>query len=148
MREKTDIWYHMQKIMAENQTFAPTIKQFDYQASHIYKGAKINYPAVYLDVAQNFGSLSQVKSVETNKEHVLVNELYDDENNQYMYMVMNVVDSQYQGSKTYQTTKVTFAEKYKYALVWRDGTCEKVALNNHTITIKNNAGAAAFIIPY
>jgi hypothetical protein len=146
--QKTDIWYYMQKIFAENQRFAPTIKQFDYQASHIYKGAVVNYPATYLSVAKNWGTLTKVKNVTVNKEHVIVNELYDDENNNYMYVVMNVVDSLHRGSKSYQTTTVTFDEQYNYALIWRNGSSEKVALDNHTLTIKNAAGEAAFVIPY
>ena len=65
-----------------------------------------------------------------------------------MYAVLNMVDSMYQGSKTYQTTILTFDEQYNYALIWRNGSCEKVALDNHTLTIKNAAGEAAFVIPY
>ena len=146
--EKTDIWYSMQKIFAENQKFAPTYFQFNYQASNVYKGSIVKYPDTCLDVAKNYGTLTKVKSVSVDKEHVLINELYDDEKGNYMYAVLNMVDSMYQGSKTYQTTILTFDEQYNYALIWRNGSCEKVALDNHTLTIKNAAGEAAFVMPY
>ena len=146
--EKTDIWYIMQNIMAENQKFAPTFFQFDYQASHVYKSSVVKYNATCLDVAKNWGTLTKVKAVSVDKEHVLINEFYDDENDNYMYAVLNMVDPMYIGSKSYQTTTITFDNQYKYALIWRNGSCEKVALNKHALTIKNAAGEAAFVIPY
>ena len=45
-------------------------------------------------------------------------------------------------------TTLTFDEQYKYALLWSNGQTQKVALNNHTLTVSNAAGAAVFVIPY
>lgn len=147
--EKTSVYYNLQKIMAENQKFAGTIKQFDYQTSRIYQGENCYYDDAYLRAARNYGKLEKVSKVEVNKEYVMVNELYDDVNDNYMYAVINVTDSMWQGSRSYQTAVLTFDEAYNYALVWRNGTCEKVRLEEgHKLTIKNNAGGAAFVIPY
>ena len=38
----TDLYYTMQEIMANNQKFAPTILQFEYQGSRYYKGSTAN----------------------------------------------------------------------------------------------------------
>ena len=147
--EKTPVYYNAQKVMADNQKFAGTIKQFEYRASRMFRGASVYYDDAYLTAARNYGKLEKVSKVEVNKEYVMVNELYDDVNDNYMYAVINVTDSMWQGSRSYQTTVLTFDEAYYYALVWRDGTCKKVRLEEgHKLTIKNNAGAAAFVIPY
>ena len=39
----------------------------------------------------NNTSYTKVKSVNVNKECALVNELYDEENDRYMYMAMNII---------------------------------------------------------
>ena len=81
----------MQKIFAENQKFAPTYFQFNYQASNVYKGSIVKYPDTCLDVAKNYGTLTKVKSVSVDKEHVLINEFFDGEKGNYMYAVLNMV---------------------------------------------------------
>ena len=71
-------------------------------------------------------TFKEVESFEINKECALVSELYDDENDQYMYMVQNVVDPEYQGSKAYQTATITFKKGYTHALVYKNGEVTKM----------------------
>ena len=41
--EKTDVYYRMQAILAQNQQFASVIKSFDYVSSNLIKGASVTY---------------------------------------------------------------------------------------------------------
>ena len=50
---KTELWYFMQKIIKENNTFAPVFTNFRYQASRKYRGDGTNYDYGYFDYACN-----------------------------------------------------------------------------------------------
>jgi hypothetical protein len=149
--EKTDIYYYYQQIMSENQKFAPTKLNFKFQGSRVYCALPLNFGGAYLseewvDNSYNFVGL---KNVHVNKESALVTESYDKENNRYMYCVQNIVDAAHKGSLTFQTTKLTFdSAKYKFVAIYRNGERTLQALENGTVTIKNAAGQAAYVIPY
>ena len=149
--EKTDIYYSYQKIMAENQKFAPTYLNFKYQGSRVYSVLPLNFGGDYLTEqwVDNSYNFVELKNFTVNKETALVTESYDKENNRYMYCVQNIVDAAYKGSLTFQTTKLTFdSAKYKYVAIYRNGERTLQALDNGTVTIKNAAGQAAYVIPY
>ena len=146
--EKTDMYYFMQKILAENQKFAPTILNFDYVTSNTYSVSPSVYSSSHLQYCANGEAFKEVENFEINKECALVTELYDDENNQYMYMVQNVVDPEYQGSKAYQTATITFKKGYTYALVYRNGEVTKQKLSSGKLVIKQHAGEAVYVLPY
>ena len=78
----------------------------------------------------------------------MVNELYDAENNRYMYMAMNIVDPEYKGSGVYQTITLEFASEYKYALAYRDGERKLHKLDNGKLQVKAAPGEASFVIPF
>ena len=93
-------------------------------------------------------SFVALKNVNINKEVALVTELYDDEKQNYMYMVQNVVDSTKKGSKAYQTTVLTFDKAYKYAAVYVKGERTLVKLDKGTLTLKQKPGEATYVMPY
>ena len=66
----------------------------------------------------------------------------------YMYMVQNIVDSTRKGSKAYQTTVLTFDEKYTHAVLFVKGEQSIVKLEEGTLTLKHKAGEATYVIPY
>ena len=72
----------------------------------------------------------------------------DDEKNNYMYMIQNIIDSTRKGSKTYQTTTLTFDTQYKYVVVFVKGERSIKKLNNGTLTLKHTPGQATFVIPF
>ena len=78
----------------------------------------------------------------------MVNELYDAENDRYMYMAMNIVDPDYQGSLVYQTITLEFAPEYKYALVYKNGEPSLYKLKNNRLDVKGAPGDASFVIPF
>ena len=145
----TNIYYMMKEIMAGNQKFAPTVFQFDYQKSGVFTKLPLNYSGDHIQyVEQNKQTYAKVKSVTVNKECAMVNELYDKENDRYMYMAMNIVDPLYQGSPVYQTITLEFAPEYKYALVYKDGEKSLYQLKDSKLNIKGAPGEASFVIPF
>ena len=144
--EKTDLYYAMRKIMAENQEFASTILSFDYQASATYTAhtAYSNNLANYC--ADN--AFAKLQNVFVNQENALVSELYDKTSDKYMYMVQNLVDPFGGSVKATQTVKLTFNENYKYAIVWKNGKQSVVKLENNEYVVTQNAGEAVYVIPF
>ena len=142
--EKTDIYYYMREILAENQAFANTILSFDYQTSATYI-ANGNAYSVTNAVSTSKGSFAKISDVSVNMESALVTQLYDDITDKYMYMLQNITDSQY---TALQTIKVAFNEAYQYAIVWKNGEKSVVKLQNNEYTVKLNAGEAVYVIPF
>ncbi len=146
--EKTELYGIMKKIMAENQTFANTILNFDYVTSNVYSVKPSTYSTNHISMAAPGKAYQKVEDITIDKECALMTELYDDENDRYMYMVQNAVDPIYQGANAYQTATVTFAKGFTHAVVYKNGTPETVKLQNNKYTVKQHAGEAVFILPY
>jgi hypothetical protein len=139
----------MKDIMAANQKFAPTLFQFDYQKSGVFKSQTTAYYPEHLEyVESNMATYDVLKEVKIDKECAMVNELYDDEKGLYMYMAMNITDPMYQGSRVYQTITLRFDSKYDYALVYRNGESGIYKLKNSTLQVKGAPGDASFVIPF
>ena len=147
--EKTDLYYYMQQIMAENQKFAPVIKQFDYQGSKTYLKTPTNFDRAQIDYADYSYEFKKLTSVEFEKEIGLVTELYDKENNNYMYMIMNFISGWNEGSRAYQTNVVTFSSEYTHVVVYKNGvgTPQKLGAGN-TLEVEVAPGEAVFVLPY
>jgi hypothetical protein len=76
----------------------------------------------------------------------LVTELYDDENKNYMYMAMNVLDPD--ADVTEETVTMTF-NGYTNVLVYDgNGNFTTVALDNGVYTATLTNGEAVYVIPY
>ena len=146
--EKTDLYYWMQNIMAEEQKFAPTVLNFEYQTSKVYKLPLTVFDASHATWTIDTPDLKKVTSVEINKECALVTELYDAEKDNYMYMFQNIIDPQKKGSKAYQTITVTFSSEYKYAAVYVKGERTLKKLDDGKLILKHKAGEATYVIPY
>lgn len=142
-------YYVMKDIMAANQKFAPTLFQFDYQKSGVFKSQTTAYYPEHLEYVEfNMATYDALEKVTIDKECAMVNELYDDEKGLYMYMAMNITDPQYQGSLVYQTITLKFDSKYDYALVYRNGESGIYKLKNSTLKVKGAPGDASFVIPF
>ena len=154
--EKTDVYYRMQAILAQNQQFASVIKSFDYVSSNLIKGVSVTYNntgitnttdstreyarAEEFDTDSFSGALTAVSA---DKEYVLLTKLNDGTND--MYMVQNVVDPQYD---VLQTVTMTFTGK-TYAVVYENGFKRIVKLNGGgTLTLKLSEGNAAYVMTF
>ena len=145
----TNIYYMMQEIMAGNQTFAPTVLQFDYVQSGVFTQLPLNAPSGHIRyVEQNSATYTELKKVTIDKECAMVNELYDKANNRYMYMAMNIIDPDQKGSKVFQTITLEFDAKYNFALVYKDGQSALYRLTNGKLDVKGAPGDASFVIPF
>ena len=137
----TSLYYWMQKIMANNQKFAPTVMQFNYKGSKVYGSTSANHLSK-ISVSNTFEKLAGF-SVSTGS--ALVTELYDAENANYMYMAMNVADPDV-GDATH-TVSMTF-NGFTKVLVYVDGVATSQVLSGNVYTAKLNAGDAVYVIPY
>ena len=146
--EKTDMYYWMQKIMAEEQKFAPTILSFDYVTSQVYRSEYTVFDVTHATWTLETSEFAKITNVDVNKEIALITELYDKDKGNYMYMLQNIVDPMKKGSKAFQTMTVTFASEYKYAAVYVKGERTLQKLVNGTLTVKHKAGEATYVIPY
>lgn len=145
--EKTDLYYAMREILAENQAFASTILSFDYQSSATYTAQTCAFDN--RNAANCIqGDFEKLESVEINRESALVTELYDKVGKRYMYMVQNLVDPMGESVLALQTAKLTFNEDYEYAIVWKNGEKSVVKLENNTYVVKQNSGEAVYVIPF
>lgn len=146
--EKTDIYYWMQQIMAEEQKLAPTILSFEYSTSKILMKLPTLFNSSYAQRTIETKDFTALKQVEINKEVALVTELYDKDEDNYMYMVQNVIDSTRKGSKVYQTATLTFDSKYEYAVVFVKGERTIKKLDGGKFVVKQTPGQATFVIPF
>ncbi|MBO5363222.1 MAG: hypothetical protein J6A46_02725, partial [Clostridia bacterium] len=145
---KTDLYYFMQEIMAENQKFAPTLLNFDYQGSRVYEKLPCNFDNRQTQMLKNDYTFKKIENVSVNKECALITELFDKENSRYMYMVMNTVSPENKGSKAFQSTEITFSEEYTHVVVYKDGVGTPKKLDGNKATVKLAAGEAVYLLPY
>ena len=141
----TDLYYTMQNVMSNNQTFASTVLQFDYKGSRYYSGSSVSSDKSQVSRSLTSSSFSKLSAFSVDKELALVTELYDDENNNYMYMAMNISNPDV-GLYT-QNVSLTF-NGYTHVRVYRDGEFTNVALTNGVYSASLNAGEAVYVIPY
>ena len=146
--ERTRIYDWMKQIMAEEQRFAPTVLNFDYQTSKVYTKPPTVFDSSHAVWSRQTPDFKALKNVSINKETALITELYDEGKGNYMYMVQNIVDPTNKGSKAYQTTELTFNASYKYAALYEKGERRLVKLDNGKLILKHKAGEATYVIPY
>lgn len=147
--EKTKMWYFMQDIIAQNKEFACVFNNFAFKTSrkYIVQDAR-TYQYEYLEYAKDQGEFTALKDVSLNQEGALITELYDERFGVYMYGVINMVDPIDKGARSYEIVTLTFDDVYEYAVIWKDGEKQEVALKNHTLKVENAAGEVTYVIPY
>lgn len=148
--EKTKTWYHVQKINKELQTLAPLMWNFDYCSNAFFVKIPFCTSPTYLEIIRG-GELSQVTNVDTDKEVVLITELYDKKKKQYMYCAVNTTDIQRYDKKykkEKQHTELTFKEEYNVADVYQNGKWKTVALENNKLVVSLRSGDGVIILPY
>ena len=138
----TALYSTMQGILANNQKFAPTIMQFEYKGSKV-----IGYPSSvsHLKKITVSNSFTKLSDCSVNTGSALITELYDDENGNYMYMAMNVLDPD--ATATEEKVSMTF-NGYTHVLVYRNGVATEVELSGGVYTVTLTNGEAVYVIPY
>ena len=144
----TALYNFMKEIMADNTKFAPTINHFDYNASQIFgsntDSSLDNAHITWVKDLTAAASFRWITNVTTSKEFTLVTELYDAEKCNYMYMIMNTIDTYYGGN---QNVTVTLDSSVTAFYVY-DQYGNRTAHTGNTYTVTLNAGQAVYIMPY
>jgi len=134
----TELYDVMKDILTDNQIFASTILQFDYKGSRTY-GSADHFAEVTVQ-----DTFTKLTACSVNTGAALVTELYDDENDNYMYMAMNALDP----SLTTEETVTMAFSGYTHVLVYTNGTFEVVELSKGSYVATLTPGEAVFVIPY
>ncbi|MBQ3019630.1 MAG: InlB B-repeat-containing protein [Clostridia bacterium] len=137
----TALYYTMKDILSDNQIFAKVILQFNYKGSRVYGSTSANHLGE-ITVSNGFTKLT---ACSVNTGSALVTELYDEGNNNYMYMAMNVLDPDV--AQTSETVTMTFSG-YTKALVYSNGEFIDVELSSNVYTATVTPGEAVFVIPH
>ena len=158
--ERTNIWYYGQQLMSEMQQFAPVILSYDFQGSKFYFGDVIKYGVGnHLESTlqtetkttlkwNNDYEFNLLKNVKIDNDIALTTELYDKENDLYMYMVQNVIDPvNAKRGNTDETVEVTFDSEYTYVAEFDCGKLRYVPLENGVYKKNLSAGYAVYLIP-
>ena len=146
--EKTPLYYQMQEIMANNQKFAPVIKQFAYQGCRVYITSCVSCDTMYTEFVDNTYTFNKLKNVVFDKEIGFVSELYDKENKHYLYMLMNVVGGWLTCENARQNITATFDKKYTHAVVYKNGVGVAQKLHENQFSVSLLPGEAVFVLPY
>ena len=146
--EKTYLYDIYQKINLDNQEFAKVILNFDYRGCKPFASTNSKLGTSQVALVDDSFVLKKISNVTIDKECAIINELYDTKNRQYMYMIMNVIDSAQKGSKAYQTIEVTFDDEFEYVLEYKNGVPKVVELVDHKYTVEQWAGQAVYVLPY
>lgn len=144
--EKMRLYYDTQKVIKEIKEIIPLVTQFNYNRS-AYAVATFDSFLKQLDYAKN-EELTGVESFSTDTEGVLINELYDGENEQYLYRIINVAEICCEETKDrVQTTKIKFDGKYKKADVFKDGKWQTVDIDGE-MEFSLISGESVYVLPY
>ncbi len=143
----TALYTFMQTIMADNTKFAPTITHFDYNKSQIFgsnNDSNLNNEHIsWSSSLTAAASFRWVTSVTTSLEYTLVTELYDKDNYNYMYMVMNTIDPNSGGT---QSVTITLDGSVTKFYVY-DQSGNRSLVEGDTYTVSLTAGQAVYIMP-
>ncbi len=147
---KTKLYGYVQEVNRELNSLAPLLVNFEYCANAFFVKTPFITTPTFLDTTRG-GDLSQVKTVDTDREIVLVSELYDKKKKQYMICAMNPTDPQRyrrRYNKERQVTTLTFDEKYTKADVRIGKKWKTVALEDGKLNIELYPSEGAIILPY
>ena len=158
--EKTDVYYYMQKIMAENKAFQQTYQSFDIQSTKVYYNELPSHDGYYGHYAYDINyrdntsyqrdnvTFNALTGVDVDGEFTMISEFTS--GSEYMYAIMNMTEGKYASDYTAcENVTLAFRADYTHAIVWRNGVKKLVALDaNHSLEIDNDAGDIVFVIPY
>lgn len=148
--EKTKAYYHVQKINEELNALVPLLWDFEYQSNAFFSTPPLFTKPVALEMVSG-GDISQISSVEVEKETVLVTQLYDKKRKQYLHCVINATNpplyrKKYKMEK--QHTCLTYDKKYTHADIYFKGKWKTVELTEGKLTIDLYSGDGVLILPY
>ena len=148
--QKTKMYNYVQKVNKELTKLAPLLWDFKYCSNAFFATPPLYSNPTYLELVRG-GELSLVTNVTTDKEVVMVSELYDEKRAQYMVCVTNITDpKRYRKWFKYekQLTELTFGEGYNVVDVYEKGTWKTIQLENGKLQLNLYSGDGAIVLPY
>ena len=138
------IYYTMQKIHGEMQSTSKALMNFEYQGLRTYVKTPIPGDFAYLN-GLDMNEFVYVKDVITENEGIiLVTELYDAENDQYGYYVVNAT-----APTVASEIKTTLKFKnFKNVQVYKNGETKNEQMKNGEYTVTLSGGRGVFVLPY
>ena len=143
--EKTKLYDWMQNIHGEMQSLATAILNFEYAGIRSYVGQPAPCNGGFLSGVKDC-DFTMIQSATTSAGSILlITELYDKANDQYMYMIMNAADPSVVTTKS--TATVSFGNANDL-LVYDKGERSNAKLKDGKYTVSLNPGHAVFVLPF
>lgn len=156
-----DLYYYGKKIIAEFQSFANVLLNYEYKGGKFYRAEGVSL----FDVDQlttnaldtktltrnewdNSHEFTRVKGVEMDNEMAFLTEFYDETNDLYLYMVMNPIDPYYTAyGDTTEEICVDFGTEYEWVAEYDCGRLSYVKLDGGKYETTLSAGYATYVVP-
>ena len=157
-----DLYYYGKQIIEQYQSFANIALSYEYTGGKFFRTENVvslfevdQLTTNALDSVtktrnewDNSYELTLVKDLEMSNEMMFLTELYDEDNDLYMYMVMNPIDPYYSAyGDTTQVVTVDFGTEYEWAAEFDCGQLSYVKLDDGKYTKRLSAGYASYVIP-
>ncbi len=145
--EPTALYGAVTKANENIQKLWPVIKDFEYLADANNAHWPCKSRPMFL-VPLNCKELKNVEYFRPDKEIALISEMYDKENDRYLYRLMNGTDPYFGNEFGVQTTEVQFDKKFRYADVFTEGEWKTVELVDGKYVAKLMPGEADYLLIY
>lgn len=153
---KTSVYYNGKAVNDAVRKFDEVILHYDFQGakmhlnSIIQNGSASNYVSGGSTEFDNTWQHTLLSSLTQDNDALLVTELKDQENNLYMYMIMNAIDSLFSQNGEMSYTECTFTAEfagYDYVAEFDCGELRYVKLNNGKYSKTLSSGYAVYLVP-
>lgn len=158
--EKTNVYYYGQQVMETADKMEDIILNYEYQGGKFYTATLASFdnsrylstlPDAISKTAVDFDNSYEFKllqKVDFDNDIVFATELYDEDNQLYMYMLQNAIDPiNSELGRTAEKITATFSSEYTYVAELHEGNLQYVALKNGVYEKVLSAGDAVYIIP-
>ncbi len=153
---KTSVYYNGAAVNNAVRKFDEILLHYEFQGgkmhlnSIIQNGGPDGYVGRSSTTFDNTWEHTLLTSLTQNNDALLVTELKDKENDLYMYMIMNAIDSLYSQNGKMGSTECTFTaefEGYDYVAEFDCGELRYVKLDNGKYTKTLSSGFAVYLVP-
>ncbi len=154
---KTSVYYDAQSVNLAVQKFDHILLNYDFQGAKFYLASMIENASSssYLGSVEsltfdNSHEHTLLKGITHNNDAILTTELKDENNDLYMYMLMNPVDALFSKDGTMSYTESTVTAEfpgYDYVAEFDCGELTYVKLENGKYTKTLSSGYAVYLVP-
>lgn len=154
--EKTAVYYNGKEVNNAVRKFDNVLLHYDFQGAKVHlnstiqNGSVANYLSIDSTEFDNSWEHTVLKNLQQDNDALLVTELKDGENDLYMYMIMNAIDSLYSSSGIMSYTECTFTAEfpgYDYVAEFDCGELSYVKLDGGKYTKSLSSGYAVYLVP-